>query len=72
MIALPYAPVVEDDGLELAGDGGELLAPEGRLPRKTADKDHRKPAAMPLVIEVAIANRDARHRARRSPVDGHA
>src|SRR5580704_13091953 len=69
-MALADAPMVEPHGLELAGDGWKLLAPERRLAGQAADEDDRKPAAMPLVIEVAVADRDARHGLELSPIDG--
>ena len=61
VIALADAAVVVEDHLEALAETRHLIAPIGADAAETADEDDREAGTVPLVVEVAIADRDARH-----------
>ena len=60
-IALAHAAMVVNDDLERAGEGGDLVAPILGGAGQAGDEEDGESGAVPLVIEMAIADRNARH-----------
>src|SRR6185437_5196072 len=65
VIALADATVVVQHDIEGLGESRDVIAPIGGVTVEPADEDDGKAAAVPFVIEVAVADRDARHGWRR-------
>src|SRR6185312_14769886 len=61
VVALPDAAVVVQHDLEALGESGNLVTPIGPVAAQAADEEDGKTGAMPLAIELAVANRNARH-----------
>ena len=49
--------MIVGDDVELLGEGGNLVAPKRRKPAQPGDQQDRKAAAMPLVMNRAVADR---------------
>src|SRR6185437_6221308 len=61
VVALTDAAVVVQHHLEALGEGGNLIAPIGAVAAQAADEEDGETDAVPLIMEVAVANRNARH-----------
>src|SRR5579862_3682638 len=53
--------MIVGDDVEGLGKGRDLVLPERRKPGQPRNEQDRKPDALPLVIERAIADHDSRH-----------
>jgi hypothetical protein len=60
-VALPDAAMVVGDDVELAGERRHLVAPKRRGAAEPGDEQDRKSAALALVIQRAVADRDTCH-----------
>src|SRR5258708_1034591 len=62
VIALADTAVIMPPHLEALGEGGNLIAPIGAVAVEPADEEDGETSAVPLVVDVAVADRNARHR----------
>src|SRR5713101_1659190 len=62
VIALADTAVIMHHHLEALGEGGNLIAPIGAVAVEPADEEDGETSAVPLVVDVAVADRNARHR----------
>src|SRR6185312_14631044 len=61
VVALTDPAVVVQHHLEALGEGGNLIAPIGAVAAQAADEEDGETGAVPLVMKMAVANRNARH-----------